>query len=101
MLSPVHELDAELERAAHRAHELDFVDAQGFIEGAQVRHGRLANADDADVFRLHQRDRATAVLQRMRETGRRHPAGGATTHDDDAFQSFVGHRADCGTVRRL
>ncbi len=25
--SPVDELDAELERAAHRAHELDFVDA--------------------------------------------------------------------------
>ena len=99
--APVDELDAELERAAHRAHELDFVDAQRFIEGAQVRHRGFADADDADVFRLDELNRAAAALERVREAGRRHPAGGATTHDDDAFQSVVGHRADCGTVRAL
>ena len=82
--APVDELDAELEGAAHRADEFDFVDLQRVVERAQVRHGRLAHADRADVFGLDELDGALA-LERVREAGGRHPAGGPASHDHDAF----------------
>ena len=98
--APVDELDAELERAAHGAHELHLVDLQRVVEGAQMRHGRFAHADRADVLGFHQPDRTPGNSQRARQRGRGHPAGGAAAHDDDVAESRVVSRADCGKDRR-
>jgi hypothetical protein len=51
--APVHELDAELEAALGLAHEVRFVDADHLVEALDHRDGRLADADDADLVRLH------------------------------------------------
>ena len=58
--APVHELDAELERAARGAQELVLVDAQDAIEGDDVRDRRLADTDDADLVGFHEPNRASA-----------------------------------------
>src|SRR3954471_14007943 len=46
--APIHEFDAELERALGRADEIILVDAEHLIEGDQWRDRRLADADRAD-----------------------------------------------------
>ena len=59
---PVAELDAELERALGRLDEFGFVQSQRLgVEGADVRHRRLAHADDADLLRFHQPHRAICL----------------------------------------
>ena len=97
--APIDELDAQLERAAYRAHELDFIDLQRVVEGAQVRNGGLTDAHRADVLGLDQVDRERR--QRARERRRRHPAGGSAANDDDVLQpGVVVHELDDDTVRR-
>ena len=59
--SPVHELDAELERAASGAQEFRLVYTENGIERDDVRDGRFADTHDADLIRLHESDRATAA----------------------------------------
>jgi len=55
LLSPVDEFDAELERALGFADEFDLVDANKRVMSLDVRNGRFADPDDADVVRLDQR----------------------------------------------
>ena len=96
--APVDELNAELESPAHRAQELDFVDAQRVIEGAQVRNRGLADPDRADIFGFDELDR-DRELERARERRRRHPASGSAANDDDVLQpGVVVHEMDDDTV---
>ena len=88
--APVHELDAELERAARGAQELILVDAQNAIEGDDVRNRRLADTDDADLVRFHETNRARAP-EVVRKCCGRHPAGGATADDDDVTDQRTRH----------
>src|SRR5205085_11747593 len=55
-LAPVHELDAELERRPGLADEIVLVDSDQRVEAEQGRDGGLADADDADLLGLDQRD---------------------------------------------
>src|SRR4029077_12738948 len=52
--SPVEELNAELERAAHLPDKLRLVDLEGLIERLQVRDGRFTDPDRADLLGLDQ-----------------------------------------------
>ena len=88
--APVHELDAELERAARGAQELVFVDAQNAIEGDDVRDRRLADTDDADLVGFHQPNR-TRAPEVVGKRGGRHPTRSATAHDDDVTDQRTRH----------
>ena len=50
----IAEIDSQFEGRMRGAHEVRLVEAQAFDEGTDVRQGRLADADDADVRRLDQ-----------------------------------------------
>ena len=88
--APVHELDAELERAARGAQELVLVDAQDAIEGDDVRDRRLADTDDADLVGFHEPNRARAP-EVVRKCGGRHPTRSATANDDDVTDQRPRH----------
>ena len=80
---PVDELDAQLERGVGLAHEVRLVQTQRLVEEADVRHGGLAHADDADLGGLDQANVALIRAQEARQRGSRHPSTGASTDDDD------------------
>ena len=65
------------------ADELVLVDAAACVEELDVRHGRLADADGADLLGLDQPDRQQPAPSDAGQRGRRHPAGGAAADDDD------------------
>ena len=54
--APVHELDAQLEGAVCLLEEFGLGNAQHGIEVYDVRDGRLANTDGADLIGFHQSD---------------------------------------------
>ena len=88
---PVAELDAELEGALRGTHELGLIQPECLrVERSDVRHGRFADADDADLVRLHQPHLAASV-QMPDQCRRRHPAGGATAHHDDLANRIPVH----------
>ena len=82
LLVPVDELDAELERALRLPQEIVFVDLHQLVELLDRRDRRLADTDDADLGGLDQRDRQSRA-EHARQRGRRHPAGGSASGDDD------------------
>ncbi len=84
--APIDELDPELERALHLAHEFRLVDLEQLVERAQVRHRRLADADDADLLGFNQMDRQPAA-ERLGQRRRGHPACRATTNDGDSLNA--------------
>jgi hypothetical protein len=63
--APVAKLDAELERAIGGAQERGLVDAVQLVKVAQHRERGLAHADDADLFRFDQFDRAARQRRRQ------------------------------------
>ena len=81
-LCPVLEQNAELERRGGGAHEFLLVDSQQLVEGAHRRNRRFADADSADLFRLHQCDIQQAA-ELPRKGCRRHPTRGAAARDHD------------------
>src|SRR5204863_9512017 len=89
-LVPIDELDAELEGALRLAQEIVLVEAQHVVVQRDGRDGRLADPDDADLVRLHQRDGETRPHARGKRSGR-HPPGSATAGDDDSFDLLRGH----------
>ncbi len=89
--APVLEFDAELEGRLGAANEVVLIDAERAVERADLRNGRLADADRADRFRLHQFDVAIIVLQQLRQRGRRHPAGGPAADNEHFANSTIGH----------
>jgi len=97
---PVDELDAELEGRLGGAHERGFDDAQEQIELQHVGNRRFPDADDADLFRLDERERNIVRFEHARQGRRRHPAGGAAAYDDDALQPPL-HGARSSAKRRV
>ena len=81
-LAPAVESDAELERAAGGAEKGVLIQPQRLVEQADLRDGRLADADGADLFGFDQPD-AVAAFEQAAEGRRGHPARGAATGDDD------------------
>jgi hypothetical protein len=80
-LAPVAELDAQLVGRLGLAHEIGLVEAQGGVEMSDVRHGRLADADGADLGRFHQADGDRQAGELGGQGRGRHPAGGAAADD--------------------
>ena len=77
------EVDAQLIRRMGRLHERGLVDAELFDEPANVRQRRFADADDADILALDQRD-GDQRSEQLGERARAHPPGGSAAEDDDA-----------------
>src|ERR1700738_5005206 len=90
--APVHELDAELEGAAHLADELDLIDLQHAVEQLQVRYGGFAHADGADLLGFDEPNGAFAP-QHFRQGGGRHPPRGTAADDEDTAEASVSRRA--------
>ena len=90
---PAIEFDAELDAALRFAQEIILVDAQPGVEQPDLRDGRLADTDGADVIRFDQRHPpvAGARFEEARQRCRRHPAGGAAADDDDIADGATGH----------
>ena len=84
-IRPVDELDAELERAVHGAHELGLVELEQQVEIFDVRYRGLADADGADRLGFDQLD-ADLFAKGLGQRGRCHPAGGAATNDHDPVE---------------
>jgi hypothetical protein len=78
--SPIHEFDAELERAHRLADEVVFVQVQRLVVEFDHRDRGFAHADGADFLGFHQPDRIGSV-QHFRQRRGGHPAGGAAAHD--------------------
>ena len=55
-MTPIVELDAELERAAGFANKLVFIEAENAIQAADLRDGRFADTNRTNRFRFNQRD---------------------------------------------
>src|SRR6185503_16844803 len=86
---PVHELDAELERALGLADEIVLVEAEHRVEGVDGRNGGLAHADAAYLLGLYQTDAARTRTKRARKCRRRHPAGRTAADDDDLANTVI------------
>src|SRR5690554_2848664 len=70
--------DPELQRGARSADELGFVEPDTRDERAQMRQGRLAHPDDADLRRFNQ-TKGHGPAEKPHESSGGHPAGGTTT----------------------
>src|SRR6266542_1074049 len=77
--TPVDELDPELEGGLALADHLQWIDPGQREEVADVRDGRLADADDPDLIRFNELD--LDLAQPLRKDGSGHPAGGAAADD--------------------
>jgi hypothetical protein len=80
---PADELDAQLEGGIGGLDEFAFVDAEALDQRDEGRHGRLAHADGAELFGLHQLDLAQLALQVLAQHGRRQPPRGAAADNHD------------------
>jgi hypothetical protein len=89
-LGPVAKLDAELERALRACDEVGFVQPEQVVEQLDVRDGRLADTDDADLFGLDQ-PHGDLLVQYADQRGGSHPAGRSATYYHDVGYA-VGHR---------
>src|SRR6185437_4478669 len=93
---PIHELDPELECTAGRGKKRILIQPKLLIEVPDRRNRRLSDPYRADRGRFDQLD-AAAVPYRIDECRGRHPAGRASTRDDDAPNGTgVAHECSCG-----
>src|SRR5947209_17367608 len=81
--APIDKLNAKLERALGRGEELILVQTQHVVECDERRDRRFANADRADLVRLHEDDFDRAARERSRQGGCGHPAGSSSADDDN------------------
>src|SRR3546814_12768423 len=86
------EIDAQLIGRVRGAHEGGLVDTEPLDEAADVRQGRLADPDDADILAFDQRDRNQRPEQ-LRKRARAHPSRRAAPQPDDADCPPAHHRA--------
>ncbi len=112
-VGPVHELHALLERGVALAHEARLVEADRAERAADRRERAFADADDADLAGLDERDAHAAGgrAQRPGQEGRGEPAGGAAADDEDVLDGIhavlsPAQRCGCilsfiGAIRRL
>jgi hypothetical protein len=82
-VAPVHELDAELERALRRGEHLPLVDIQQVVEFEERRDCRFAYAHGPDLLGFHERDVDCMAGLQPRQRGSGHPARGSTPNDND------------------
>src|SRR5690242_19651302 len=97
---PVDELNAELEGRLRAADEVVLIDTEHLIEQANRRNRRLADAHRADLRGFDQRDRAERARQRVRQGGRRHPAGSAAADYCDGADAAIVHRITSAAAPR-
>ena len=96
---PTHEFDTELETRLGLAHELSFVETHDLVEPMNGGDGGLPHPDDADVIGFDQFDRALPRTDRVSQSRRRHPSGGAAANDDDAPNSIIVHGESIARIR--
>src|ERR1043165_855370 len=92
-LSPVHDLDTELEGRLGGCDELVLVDSKQLVEADERWDRCLPDANRPDLLGLDQGGLRIAVVEKAREGRRRHPAGGPATDDDDLADAVLVHWA--------
>ena len=85
-LAEIAKIDAELEGRVGGPHHIGFVHAERFEEGAKVRQGRFANADDPDLLRFDEVHRSS-LGQHPAERAGGHPSCRAAADDDHFHRS--------------
>ena len=89
----VAKVDAQFEGGVGRTHEFCFIKPKAFDEVPDMRQGSLADADDADLSRFDELNRAR-IGQMANERCRRHPARSPAANNDDMLASwFIRHIA--------
>src|SRR3546814_13784969 len=76
------EIDAQLIGRVRGAHEGGLVDTEPLDEAADVRQGRLADPDDADILAFDQRDRNQRP-EPLSKRARAHPTRRAAPQHED------------------
>jgi hypothetical protein len=87
-LSPVEELDADLEGSLDGAQHFGFVDLEKAIELDERRDGRFTNANRSDHLGLDDGDCDVASRPQTGQGGRGHPACGSAADNDDMLDRF-------------
>ena len=90
ILTPVLELDAQLDAALSRFEKFGLLKTEGVVEIDDGGNGCLADTDNPNVIRLNQGNR-NDFAQRARKKSRRVPPCGTSTDDDHSIDSATCH----------
>ena len=91
-LSPAHKFYGELERPLRRGKECILVEAQRFVEQADLWDCRFTDANRPNLFGFNQCN-MKAIFEEMAHRSRNHPTGGSTPGNYDMDHIVVSHRS--------